>query len=1056
VDIAGADLTKPVVIQLAPPPGIITGANEWNKATNDLVGDTAGIFSSLDHGDQYLNTFRQKLSARIEEGEKKLKSLESAIRAVRSVLSNAANTSISISGGDTSWVDQNSKYYVNAPQLKFVPEEGCYRLPDTGFFSSIRSNGFMGGSAVLEKTLTPLEQVGDLTSITDGSGETYWLASSYLPALVRASTGDVAWLPSQYTHGSAVLLSYYMDRPTLAGEIFIDPISTEPFNLLSISWTPRTIANALINPTFAASGSWSYLQGASYVASGATAAHASLPAASGMIAQTFDLTTALNTSLSGSVAATGVSVGQRVELVYTAKTIGECLTAARVSWYSAGGTEISFDQKVESLPSIYKSNRLVSYAPTSAVSGKVSFFVYGATMAATSCISAANLYVGEQKWVCNQKVDKPTTISLPTSVTSSRFSFVLTQTSPRRESYVNKAGSDDVTRFVLPDYIESSLVKSINSAIEAANSIGPGQTVFSYKFGLKELDLRYREYVPRASLTSIPLNTRKEVRSIWVSSDVDNLYTTGLGFYIIPYDKDDTYKIPVRPYKVGAADSSGETVQSQGDILSIFTQEEVDAGWADNAGLKIVTEPTKFKQVIAGTDRDGKITLAHVPHLRRVQVRAANDWLSTRSIWPSSFDPNAETLTGIEDTTILAKIRSSQAVDVTQDDIVTTKGYLPLKITVATERWTATQDTFGKPDSVTLRSVEGEILSAADVVLTSTSTDAEYISYSQYLATTLLSQFLDRNPTTVGGLALNSSTIKGTSFEFKSLRETIDILKSASQNTTGSFANNTLTGISGALGNALTKTANVGTLTSTLETVADQEYQRFKANRTLTKTQDITTTKTTTIPGLTAYRTKYAPIVKGEVGSLFKLYWATTNKKIPISPNNYKINSITGVIELKESKPAGYDQLMADYKYVNKTDESSFFSQSLSLINTAANGEDVAIGSKEFPICRNMTDYVTGKVPTLKRPNFDPLSTDYYPIIEFYVTADGQIQFSRDFHPYGDMPATITIEGETLGVQPRVEMTAVRASGANTSPRAFGISLRTREGVSSPSREVKI
>ena len=212
MDIKPEDLQISIASELYSYPTAINGVTDWNNSTLNLIKDAGGIYASLNKADDYVNTLRQKLLARIEEGEKKLRSLEATIRSVRSVLPNSSTTAISISGGDTSWVDQSQKYYKDAPPLSFVAEEGCYRLPDTGFFSAIRANGGVGGRVRIEKSLTPLEQIGDIADITDGSRSSYWLATSYLPSLVKAATGDVPWLPTQYTHGSAAMLTYQIDQ----------------------------------------------------------------------------------------------------------------------------------------------------------------------------------------------------------------------------------------------------------------------------------------------------------------------------------------------------------------------------------------------------------------------------------------------------------------------------------------------------------------------------------------------------------------------------------------------------------------------------------------------------------------------------------------------------------------------------------------------------------------------------------------------------------------------------------------------------------------------------
>jgi hypothetical protein len=1059
VSIQDSDLNKNILDSLSVYVKDINSASDWNQTTSQLVSDIAGIYVSISKLDDYTNTLRQKLLARIEEGEKKLRSLEASIRSVRTVLANSATNTISISGGDTSWVDLNSKYYTNSDPLQFVSEEGCYRLPDTGWFSAIRSNNAMGGYAAIEKTLTPLEQVGTISNITDGSRESYWLASSYLPSLVKASSGSIPWLPAQYTQGSAVLLSYFMDRPTIVGEVYLDPLTTESFTLLGVSWTPQTIQNALNTPLFNASSRWAY-SGTAYRDTVNNLGVILAP--TGLISQTFGINNAISTSLSGSVASGSITVGQRFELYYSAKTIGDVPLTLGFTWLDSLGAEISTTRQQQTLANFYQSFKFSDYAPQNAVSGKINFYINSLTSGCTAFINKVELFAGEEKWVCNQRIDNTTTIPLPKVITSQRVSFTLTQTSPRRETLKNQAQKTDIFSDFVPDYIDSTLVSAIELAREQELNSGPGHVVFAYKFGLRELDLRYREYVPRGSLTSIPLLTRKEIRSLWISADVDPLYSSGIGFNVIPFDKDDTFKVPLKAYKVSQEDSSGQNVYSEGSVLNIFTAEEEAAGWARGTGLKIVTEPIKLKEVFDGTDREGKVVLDKVPHTRRVQIRRINEWFGLYSLWPNFFDPNSETINGITSSVLKENIRNGSLTStISQGDVASSNGYLPIKVTVSTAKWTASQDIYGKPDTVTLRSIDQEVLNETEIVTTSVESDADYVTLDQYMAVLKMSDFVSKYPTTIGSLTLTSSRLTGTVLATRSVKEVLDILKSNNINqfveelnfNSSNFLKE-LT-LKNRIKTQLRNAGNTSNLVNNITRLINQDYDNLKANKQLPKTRDVVTSKTTTVKESNAYKTEFSPIVAGESGSLFKLYWFNSEdgSKLIISPNDYKLNSNNGTVIIRIPKPENYDKVIASYKYINKVDENSQFADILSLVNTESTSEDVIIGSKYFPVCRNMTNYITGEVPNMKKPNFDTLSTEYYPVIEYYITPDGDIIFSRDFFTYGDLPAKISVEYETLGVAPRVEVSVVRSSGAHTTPKLSGFNLRTKEGSAAPVRE---
>jgi len=1040
------DLASPVSTKVNSSDQIaIESSLDWNNFSIHSVSDLAGLYSSIDRAHQYVEALSQRYNANIGEGETRLLKLEAALRAIRSSIASPANNSVSFSGGDSSWVDPSPRFYVNSPMLTFAQEEGCYRLPDTGMFSSIRSNGGFAGTAIIEKSLAPIEQRGTLNDVTDGSRASFWMGTSYFPSMVRVSSGDVAWLPSSYTHGSAVLLTYYLDRPTLVGEVFIDPVTTEPFKLLSVSWTPLNERNCLLNPGFTAAATGWTLSHTTWMASGLGAVSTLIDSTSGKVSQSFNIQNSYTLSLSGVPTASGIATGQRFELQYAIAAEGDCSAGARITWFNSAGAAIGSDQLAETLPAFYKSSRLVSYSPTGSVSGRVDFQIFSATTSASAFVSQAKLFAGEQRWQCNETIEKPTTISLPRSITTSRFSFVLQQTSPRRETLNRQVPSETLSPITAPREVSTELVNSVNQLVDRTNSSGVGSTVFAYRFGMKELDLRYREFVPRASLVSIPLETKKEIRNIWVTADVGQYQTDGLGFYIIPFEKDESYQLAVKAFRVGDIDASGETIRNQGDIVSIFTSEEEEAGWAANADHRIITDPTRITETFDGTDRDGKVILKRVPHLRRVKMRDINSWLSSYSIWPTYFDPNLETPTGIGSQLLREAIKDGilkeggrtgttgdtqingiplgmpETLEVTRDDIVSTEGYLPIKLTISTSKWTAYPDTFGKPDSARVRDVLKELLELTAVSETTTSITANYITYEQFIARTKVSELF------FGG-NFNNNLWNGIT-PTMTIKEYLDRQQSM----------------------------NVGI--GSIEQTAKREYDLRKANGTLAKDENTTETRTSKLNSGDSYKTRFKPVVTGPMGTVFRAYWydPDTQEARLIPPNDYKLEANSGIITLKNTAPASnFTDIVADYKYISKSEEEDFFSEAIAFVNSTASGsEDTGIVSRHLPITRNMTDYNTGRVPTLRGPDFDRMSRTYYPVIEYYVTPEGDIQCSRDFFKYGDIPATVTVEYETLGVKPRLKVESYRPSGPTVTPALLGASMRTKEGSPSPLREIQ-
>lgn len=169
---------------------------------------------------------------------------------------------------------------------------------------------------------------------------------------------------------------------------------------------------------------------------------------------------------------------------------------------------------------------------------------------------------------------------------------------------------------------------------------------------------------------------------------------------------------------------------------------------------------------------------------------------------------------------------------------------------------------------------------------------------------------------------------------------------------------------------------------------------------------------------------------------------------LPIAPNLFSVvNAEMGVIRVMTPPPSGYPHVVADYKYVVVNPQEGRFSEVFGYVSAASgNLQDEAVApARGTIITRNMTDYVSRKTPVLTPPNLDRLSEDYYPVIEYYVTTDGEVVFARDFFKYGDIPAKIKVEYETLDVLPRLLVSVTRSGSPHATPSLSWVAMRVRE-----------
>lgn len=1058
VQVLPEDLTGPALPSVGTARREINDDESWNAESEEHLGNLASIYASADQADRYIHSIRTLLEGRISETERRNQELDSNLRSLRGQIQGNATTSITIRGGEDTALERSSRYYRDVPPLRAVPQEGCYRLDDNGFHSTIRSMGGFAGQVRIEQSLGEITEIGSLDAIVDGSVDTFWMGSVFSPAPMRGARESIHWLPEAYRHGSAFMLTYYLDRPSYASEVFLHPIATEPFDLVAVSWTPYGVKNAIpadIARFEQSAGGWVFVGTAGYaLTQGLSGGNGVVVGEGGAVQRSFNIVSALTITLSGieQVPASGDAEGARVEFIYQMKGKGDCRAGARIVWYDAGGNAIDYDFKSDYPTAFFASHRLVSYVPPLAVNGRVEVLMFSATTQASAYFDNAELYVGEQKWFPYAQIDRPTTIPLPGTVLSGRYSFVLSQRSPRMETLARESASVLPGQLPAAAEIDQALRKTAEAAFEQLGDQGSGRSTFVYRVGLKELDLRNRQHIPRGALVSIPIRARREIRSVWLVSETVGAGDEGSSYYVYPYPDDENFKVDLRPFKIGLLDDSGQSLRAGGDILEILTPEEVEAGWGIGVPLSVTIEPKPVVDVFDGTDRDGRLKLRQVPHLRRPSVRRLSEWLRKYAVWPTSFDPNAKTAVGILDEGVRSAVRENDTSRTLKlIELATAPGYIPVKVTVSNERFTAHPDTLGRPDLTRVRSVDGETLVQITESNQRVETRSDAVTFQQYLAGTTLRELLAADTK----VPISPSLIRIASN--RTLKEIIEGLGIPTDRSTDALKQRAKsiresTGILKDLKMANISPTNAGTLLS----VAKRVYERLKASDRLPMLGTAVTTLTSQVDRNDVFKTRFAPVVSGPSGSFMRLYWRNsgTGEVRPVPQSAYEVVAQYGTVRMLTSAPSGFSEVLADYKYLSNSASEDFFSQPLSFVG-GDNGSNPYLRefSRTLPVTRNMTDYLTGKTPDLREPNFDRLSDDYWPVIEYYVTPDGELVFARDFFKYGDMPSSVKVEYETLGVGPRMSVEVNRATAPNASPSLRSITMRVKEGAAVPTRE---
>jgi len=218
-----------------------------------------------------------------------------------------------------------------------------------------------------------------------------------------------------------------------------------------------------------------------------------------------------------------------------------------------------------------------------------------------------------------------------------------------------------------------------------------------------------------------------------------------------------------------------------------------------------------------------------------------------------------------------------------------------------------------------------------------------------------------------------------------------------------------------------------------------------------TRTTGTQTTQNQQIP---TYETNMKPIVADSQGVPVRCWWRLQSSPeviTEIDPVYIKVDAAKGLIRITAPPPDNTNiyQVECNYYYVmgeHSLREPFLYADSTTVPD--ANRQLTDMNVQSYPITRNMTDYVYGKIPVLRKPDLDPMSSTYYPVFEYYFHPDGYLIFADSFHKHADIPAEVEVDYDTMGVSPRLSIDFTRSQYTNLTPRVdnFTLLLNVRRG----------
>lgn len=953
----------------------------WNRNQAKFVDNVASMYKSTDLAHQYLSGLIAKFEGPIKKLETSLYLTEAQFRT--QTLSNKITNSntFSITPSDVSTIEHTSSVYDKYPLLSV--DGNTFVLKDNGYASVIRSLNGYSGQITFENTISNLFLEGSLENCIDGSSSTFFLVKSFVPSLITTSPLDVSWVPSNYKHGALVQLSMNLNSQALINEIFLDPVSTEPFQILGVSWSSKNAAN--ITPTYPSTATLT--AGTVVNGSAGLTANSCLEVTNQSYAYN---TVALPTNVL--VTAGGaVKTSRRVDFKFYTRADGSSYSGIRIIWLNASSVAVGTVLFDSFTTSFYELRKYSAYAPPQATQFTIQYGVFKTPSISTKTyISDLQITLGEEYQQVNQLVTSPVTIKLAKNILTDRVSILINQTNIKRA----------VKNIIPIDTIDTSSLDLLPSTQNyyKPKLVPPDSAEFCYTFGFREIDLRYREHVPRGGIVTKKLDTRKEIRKLWTTFSGLNL--TGVNISLtLNENKNSTFDI--KPFNLDSSQT--------GDIFEIRTQDEVNNLIYNKNAQTLIINPIKVTESYDGTDREGKIDIIKPVHLKKYKIREVQNWLDAYSIAPVVYDPNTINLVGTVNTIQKNNFRAGLPLTpLTNADIITRDNYIPITVKITSDNYNANPDTVGQVQASVVRTITAEKL-----VQVATTSD----TYQQSTPTVSFTAWL-------GQTSIKKAVELATQYQFKTVLEDLKSLNNSNNTTLSSLNLN--------------------------QDAFRKLYDKLKVDNRLTLAGSKQGSTLVSKSSTNTYSTSHYPIIAGQQGSFIRVWLnnPTTSDLRELTNSEFNVLDYSlGIIEIVIPLPVGFTEVFATYSFFSsksKEDFNSYISSNL-VTSSTLDGKTFATPVQRYPITRNVTDYLNGSIPVLKKPNFNELSPDYYPVIEYYQTSDNQLIFSEVLYKYGDNPAKIEVIYETLNIQPSLLVTVVRDGSYVSSPQITSINLHTKE-----------
>lgn len=933
-------------IEISELPETIESSTDWNILSNSKLAEITGLYSSLRAYENHSNTLNQVLESRLSEVRKRIKTVSSILQASKTI-TDFGGESVTIKPELPQHIDFSPELYKEWPRLNITATD--FRLNDTGVHSLIRSSGLI--FVLSRSNLDFITKSGNIRNVTDGLKSTFWSASARTKDLIKLTPEIESWIPSTNNEGGFALLSLYLLRPSLFSDLTISPVSKTIQVIRGVRWIPPQISNFFTDSNLATGSEWT-LTNAVFSATGGVNNSSCLVASStgtpAYIQFSSPVSSLFTASTSNFVGINANYLSDKRLIIQTELKSTGGAADIEIEWVDASSNIIAIESKSYIIGEDFVNIKIESFKPANAASVNVKIGAIKDRGSYVVTIDNVKGFCGDKEYYFTKALISDESLLLPIRDSAIQVDVILQQPNPIK----------------------------VNNFLE-------------YEIGLTEIDINYREHVPRGALISKPVAINSEIREFLITLESSNPEALSNSKCVLYPDGTISNPISVTPFKTtnDIFEPTGVSI-IPGERFEVITSEELEEGLFSHPseGLnRVLIDPNIRKDVFDGTSREGSIVLEFPIHFRKVRYNKVKGFLRDYAI-SNRYDPNRKTLVGVTDATILSSLKEGNLVSIPSDKIQISEGYSPLKVTVKTPSFTALPDIFGSSNFSQIQYIENEQITLVEDKTSTVTSASSSIDYEQWLNVFTVSDLFSYK------LVTSYSDIPFSAFSepFISLRKALD------------------------------------TSSTKDEARLRSMFQKLKENNQLPNNINTVTQKTESSSSALTYKTKFANIVTTTTGVLITLKDGASNI---IDASKYSVDSKTGIIKLKQQITG---TITASYAYINLEDDRRSDIDSSILLG---------INAENQYRTRNLTDYESGKIPVLKPFDPNPLSLTYYPIIEYYHTTDNRIIFSREFFKYGDRPATIEVEYESLMIKPRIGLFALRSTTATSTPIVDSITL---------------